>query len=124
MTAFGSAEQRANACFVDDNIGRIEPDDDFVGDCARVILAADSCIAAELPMTGKPPQEQDRRNRACEFEQFRRQDARPRTMSIIAVTGLRSYPASAACSANTAGWSPFDARANAQSRVERVPERQ
>ncbi len=124
VTSLGVAHQCADACLVERDIDRIEAADNFIGDSAGILFAADTRVAAQLPMAGEPPKKQDGDNRACQFQQLCRHEARPLNKSIIAVTGLRSYPASAACSLSTAGCSPFDARASAHNKVDRVPERQ
>ena len=71
-----------------------------------------SHVAAKLPMPRPAtPEKRWRQSSRPVRATMRHQAARPRSISIIAVIGVRSYPASAACSARTAGCSPFDARA-------------
>lgn len=124
MPTLSILKQRRDAGLVDYDIDCVEPTVHFVRKPPRVRLITNPHIATQAQPVRKPCQKQYGGNRSTQLQQLSRHEARPRTMSIIAVIGVRSYPASAACSASTAGWSPFDARASAHNNVERVPDRQ
>lgn len=88
---------------VDRYVDWVKPADDFISDLTRLFFILNSRVAAKLPMPCEPRQEQYGDDRTCKFKQFGGHAARPRSISIIAVIGVRSYPASAAFSAKTAG---------------------
>lgn len=90
VVPFGITHQCCDPGLVDRDIGRFKAAYDFFGYLARLHLAANTGITAEFPIFGKPCQKQYGDDRAAELEQLRAHDARPLTMSIIAVMGPRS----------------------------------
>lgn len=59
MAALGIAHQCADSCLVDGDIDRIKSADDFIGDGAGLLFAADTDIAAEPQFPREPGQKQD-----------------------------------------------------------------
>jgi len=55
-----------------------------------LLFAAYAHVAAKLPESRKPGDEQNRGDGSRKLEQFCCHEARPRSMSIIAATGVKS----------------------------------
>lgn len=90
VTAVGIPHERGHACLINADVNRIKPAEGFIGNLARLFFAADPHICAKPQKAGKPRDKQYRGNGPCQFQDFCGQEARPRSMSIIAVTGDRS----------------------------------
>ena len=59
--------QRADACFVDGDIDWVEAAKDLIGNSARLFLASNSNVTAEVEPASKPRQKKDCGNRSAEF---------------------------------------------------------
>ena len=87
---FGIAQERGDTRFINGYFHRIEPAAGFICNLARLLFAADADVTTEPQEPRKPRDEQDRGDGPRQLEQLCRHEARPRNMSIIAVTGARS----------------------------------
>ena len=90
MSAVGIAQERGDTRFINGYFHRIEPAAGFIGNLAGLLFAADADVTTEPQEPRKPRDEQDRGNGPRQLEQLCRHEARPRNISIIAVTGARS----------------------------------
>ena len=83
------AEQCRDARLVDDDIDRIKTAMRLIGQRPGMRFVRNPHIAAKLPAPRQPREKEDCHDGAGELGQLTHQEARPRTMFIIAVMGLR-----------------------------------